>query len=54
MPSLFSHVFIAVSILLIFSKELKLDPRKILILSFFAVLPDASTYSASTLYSGEK
>jgi len=41
MSTLFNHVFIPVAILLIFSKELKLDPRKILILSFFAVLPDA-------------
>jgi hypothetical protein len=41
MSSLFNHVFIPVAILLIFSKELKLDPRKILVLSFFAVLPDA-------------
>lgn len=41
MSSLFNHVFIPVAILLIFSKELKLDPRKILFLSIFAVLPDA-------------
>jgi len=41
MSSLFSHVFISVAILLIFSKELKLDPRKIFVLSFFAILPDA-------------
>ncbi len=41
MSTLFNHVFIPVAILLIFSKELKLDPRKILFLSFFAVLPDA-------------
>ena len=41
MSTLFNHVFIPVAILLIFSKELKLDPRNILILSFFAVLPDA-------------
>ena len=41
MSSLFTHVFIPVAILLIFSKERKLDPGKILFLSFFAVLPDA-------------
>ncbi|MCE8426174.1 MAG: metal-dependent hydrolase [Candidatus Methanoperedens sp.] len=41
MSSLFTHVFIPVAILLIFSKELKFDPRNILILSFFALLPDA-------------
>lgn len=41
MSTLFNHVFIPVAILLIFSKELKFDPRKILFLSFFAVLPDA-------------
>jgi len=41
MSSLFSHVFISIAILLIFSKELKLAPRNILVLSFFAVLPDA-------------
>lgn len=41
MSSLFNHVFIPVAILLIFSKELKLAPKNILILSFFAVLPDA-------------
>jgi hypothetical protein len=41
MSSLFNHVFIPVAILLVFSKELKIDPGKILILSFFAMLPDA-------------
>jgi hypothetical protein len=41
MSTLFNHVFIPLAILLIFSKELKLDPRKILFLSFFAMLPDA-------------
>jgi len=41
MSSLFSHIFISVAILLIFSNELKLDPRKIFVLSFFAVFPDA-------------
>ena len=44
MSTLFNHVFIPVAILLIFSKELKLNQRSILFLSFFAVLPDADVF----------
>lgn len=40
MSSLFNHVFIPLVILLIFSKELRLDTRMVLALSFFALLPD--------------
>jgi len=41
MSSLFNHIFIPLAILLLFSDRLKLDQRKVLALSFFAVLPDA-------------
>lgn len=41
MSSLFSHIFIPLVILIIFSNKLGLDIKKILILSFFGILPDA-------------
>lgn len=44
MSSLFSHIFIPLAILFIFSGKLKLDQKKILILSFFGILPDADAY----------
>lgn len=44
MSSLFSHIFIPLAILWIFSDKLKLDPKKILILGFFGILPDADAY----------
>ncbi|MFZ3169267.1 MAG: metal-dependent hydrolase [Candidatus Methanoperedens sp.] len=34
------HIFIPVAILLLFSKKLNLNPREVIALSFFAVLPD--------------
>lgn len=40
MSSLFSHIFIPLAILFIFSGKLKFDQKKILILSFFGILPD--------------
>lgn len=43
MSSLFNHIFIPLVILLLFSEKLKIDSRKTLALSFFAVLPDADT-----------
>lgn len=43
MSSLFNHIFIPVVILLLFSKKLNLDPREVITLSFFAVLPDADS-----------
>ncbi len=43
MSSLFSHIFIPVVILLLFSEKLKLNPRDLISLSFFAVLPDADS-----------
>lgn len=44
MSSIFSHIFIPITILLIFSNRLKLDPKKIVILSFFGILPDLDAY----------
>lgn len=44
MSSLFNHIFIPLAILLIFSGMLKLDPRKIIILSFFGILPDIDIF----------
>ena len=44
MSSLFNHAFIPISLLFIFSNKLKLDHRKIIILSFFGVFPDADFY----------
>lgn len=41
MSSIFSHIFIPLVILIIFSDKLKLDPKKIITLSFFGILPDA-------------
>lgn len=41
MSSLFNHIFIPISILLIFSKRLKIDPKNVILLSFFGILPDA-------------
>ncbi len=43
MSSLFTHIFIPVVILLLFSKELKLNPREVITLSFFAVFPDTDS-----------
>lgn len=43
MSSLFNHMFISLVILLLFSEKLKFNPRKVLALSFFAVLPDVDT-----------
>ncbi|NJD78769.1 MAG: hypothetical protein FIB08_17030 [Candidatus Methanoperedens sp.] len=43
MSSLFSHIFIPVVILLLFSEKFKLSPRELISLSFFAVLPDADS-----------
>ncbi len=43
MSSLFSHIFIPVAILLLFSEKLKLNPREVITLCFFAVLPDADS-----------
>jgi len=44
MSSLFSHIFIPLTILLIFSGKLRLDPKKIMVLSFFGILPDADAF----------
>ena len=43
MSSLFNHIFIPLVILLLFSKNLKLNSREVIALSFFAVLPDTDT-----------
>jgi hypothetical protein len=43
MSSLFNHIFIPVAILLLFSKKFNLDPREVITLSFFAVLPDTDS-----------
>ncbi len=43
MSSLFNHIFIPVAILLLFSKKFNLDPREVIALSFFAVLPDTDS-----------
>ena len=40
MSYIFSHIFIPLAILLIFSDKLKLDKKKIVLLSFFGILPD--------------
>lgn len=44
MSSLFGHIFIPLVILLIFSDKLKLDQKKIIILSFISILPDADAF----------
>jgi hypothetical protein len=44
MSALFTHIFIPVVLLLIFSKRIELDPRKIAGLSFFSILPDADAF----------
>jgi hypothetical protein len=44
MSSLFNHLFIPITILLIFSKRLKIDPRNIILFSFFGILPDADIF----------
>lgn len=44
MSSLFNHIFIPITILLIFSKRLKIDPKNIILLSFFGILPDADIF----------
>lgn len=41
MSSLFTHIFIPLVILLLFSKKLGIDTKKVLALSFFGALPDA-------------
>ena len=43
MSSLFTHIFIPIVILLLFSKKLKLNTKEITILSIFAVVPDADS-----------
>jgi hypothetical protein len=40
MSSLFTHIFIPIVILLLFSKKLNLNPGLVIALSFFAILPD--------------
>ncbi len=40
MSYIFSHIFIPLAILLIFSDKLKLDKKKIILLSFVGILPD--------------
>ncbi len=40
MSYVFTHFFIPLSILLIFSKKLNVDPRNIFILGFFGIMPD--------------
>lgn len=44
MSSLFNHAFIPITILLIFSGKLKINPKNILILGFFAIFPDIDIY----------
>lgn len=44
MSSLFSHIFISVAILFIFYDKLKLGPKRIVILSFFSILPDIDIF----------
>lgn len=44
MSSLFNHIFIPITILLIFSKRLKIDQKNIILLSFFGILPDADIF----------
>jgi hypothetical protein len=44
MSSLFNHIFIPITILLIFSKRLRIDPKNIILLSFFGILPDADIF----------
>ncbi len=44
MSSLFSHIFIPLAILFIFSRRLKLDQKQIIVLSFFGILPDADAF----------
>lgn len=41
MSSLFSHVFIPLVILFMFSRSFKIDPRTIIVLSIFGAFPDA-------------
>ena len=44
MSSLFNHIFIPITILLIFSKRLSIHPKNIILLSFFGILPDADIF----------
>lgn len=44
MSSLFSHIFIPITILLIISEKLKIDKKKIIILSFFSIFPDIDIF----------
>ena len=41
MSSLFNHIFIPIVVIVLFSGSLKLDLRKVLAFSTFAILPDA-------------
>lgn len=40
MSYIFSHIFIPLTILILFSDKLKLDKKKIILLSFVGILPD--------------
>lgn len=44
MSSSFNHIFIPITILLIFSKRLKINQKNIVLLSFFGVLPDMDIF----------
>ena len=44
MSSLFNHVFIPITILIIFSNELKIDSKNIILLSLFGILPDIDIF----------
>ena len=44
MSSLISHIFISLALLFIFSSKLDLKPKQIILLSFFAILPDLDAF----------
>lgn len=44
MSSSFSHIFIPMAILIMFSDKLKIDKKKIMTLSFISVLPDIDIF----------
>lgn len=44
MSSSFNHIFIPITILLIFSKRLKINQKNIILLSFFGALPDIDIF----------
>lgn len=44
MPSLITHLFITVSILLIFSERLGISKKLVILLSFFAIFPDIDMF----------